>query len=513
MRSRCTLLTPADATQWQRTIALAVVILLPLAASARQVTRAEAVAALRKAVRFFHEEVSSHGGYLWSYSGDLSLREGEGKANEDTIWVQPPGTPAVGDVFLDAFEATGDKRHLDAARDAATALLLGQLHSGGWHYRITFAPAERAAWSYRFDLDWRPMRDPVSQRDRAGQQGWHVWRQRRYKGNMTIMDDDTTQATLRFLMRLDRVLEFKNPRVHEAVMFGLDSVLRAQYPNGAWSHNYDRFPGQPPEAVRYPLRRASYPPDWSRTWPKSYTGCYMLNDAITPRTIETMLLAYDIYGQERFLRSAMRGGDFLLLAQMPEPQPAWAQQYDPNMHPVWDRAFEAPAISGRESQTVLETLLLLNRRTGRQRFVEPVPRALQYLRRSLLPDGRLARFYELTTNRPLYFIRDRDGRYQLTYERKQLPDHYAFVVGSRLDAIEAEYRRLAENGPSAKPSPPTIEAVRRIMESVDERGAWVEKGRLRHHKLEPKSGIIDSQTFITNVETLCAFLQTRDPGG
>lgn len=513
MRIHGRLLTPARATRWQRAIALAVVIFLPLAASAGQVTRTEAVGALRKAVRFFHEKVSSHGGYLWSYSGDLSLREGEGKADQDTIWVQPPGTPAIGEVFLDAFEATGETPHLDAARDAATALLLGQLHSGGWHYRITFAPADRAAWDYRFDLDWRPTRDPVSQQDRAGQQGWHVWRRRKYKGNMTILDDDTTQAALRFLMRLDRVLEFKNPRIHEAIMFGLDSVLGAQYPNGAWSHNYDRFGGHPPEAARYPLRRASYPPDWSRTWPKSFTGCYMLNDAITPRAIETMLLAYDIYGQERFLRSALRGGDFLLLAQMPEPQPAWAQQYDPNMHPVWDRAFEPPAISGRESQTVLETLLLLHWRTGRRRFIEPVPRALQYLRRSLLSDGCLARFYELKTNRPLYCVRDRNGRYQLTYERKQLPDHYAFLVDSRLDTIEAEYRRLAKKAPPPKPSVPMTEKVRRIMESMDERGAWVEKRRLKHHKLEPTSGVVDSQTFITNVETLCAFLRASDSGG
>ena len=34
---------------------------------------------------------------------------------------------------------------------------------------------------------------------------------------------------------------------------------------------------------------------------------------------------------------------------------------------------------------------------------KPVPRAIQYFRKSQLKDGRLARFYELQTNRPLYF--------------------------------------------------------------------------------------------------------------
>ena len=51
------------------------------------------------------------------------------------------------------------------------------------------------------------------------------------------------------------------------------------------------------------------------------------------------------------LAAAKRGGDFLLLAQMPEPQPAWCQQYHPDMHPVWARKFEPPAIACSESES------------------------------------------------------------------------------------------------------------------------------------------------------------------
>jgi hypothetical protein len=236
----------------------------------------------------------------------------------------------------------------------------------------------------------------------------------------------------------------------------------------------------------YPVTRASYPTFWPAKWPKEFAGCYSINDAITPRAIETMLLAWRTYGEQRYLKSALKGGDLLLLAQMPPPQPAWAQQYDPNMHPVWDRAFEPPAISGRESQTVLETLLLLRRATGQEKYVEPVPRALEYLRRSMLSDGRLA------TN-------------------------YAFIVDSRLDAIEAEYRHIRRDGTveacggqgtaQALPSTSLETRVAAVIKSIDARGAWVEKGRLRHHKVQPESGIIDSRTFIDNVEVLCAFLQ------
>src|SRR5687767_14743859 len=80
-------------------------------------TREETAQALRKATAFFHQKVSHQGGYLWQYSGDLSLREAEGRVADSCVWVQPPGTPTVGEAFLDAYEVTGDKAHLDAAFD------------------------------------------------------------------------------------------------------------------------------------------------------------------------------------------------------------------------------------------------------------------------------------------------------------------------------------------------------------------------------------------------------------
>ncbi len=489
-------------------------IFLPSLCRAEGPTRAEAAEALHRAVYFLQAQVSRHGGYLWRYSGDLTLREAEGQAGLDTIWVQPPGTPAVGEAFLDAYEATGERLHLDAARAATDALLLGQLHSGGWHYRIEFARGERAKADYRCDLTGRQTVAPVSRSDRAGPQGWHVWKRRKYQGNITILDDDTTQAALRFLMRMDRLLAFKDERLHEAVRYGLASSLNGQYPNGAWSHNYDRYPVNPPDAQRYPVRQASYPASWPAQWPKSFEGCYAINDAITPRMITTMLRGWEVYGDKRYLQAARKGGDFLLLAQMPEPQPAWAQQYDPNMNPVWDRAFEPPAVSGRESQTVMETLLLLCRTTGDRKYLEPIPRALDYLRRSRLPDGRLARFYELKTNRPIYFTRDGSGRHRLIYRQERLADHYAFVVDSRLDAIEAAYRQLQQNaGVSAAVPETRVDTSRTriagIIRNMDPRGAWVEEGRLMHHKVTPEAGIIDCQTFIDNVAALSVFIRTN----
>ncbi len=129
-----------------------------------------------------------------------------------------------------------------------------------------------------------------------------------------------------------------------------------------------------------------------------------------------MLEAARIYKEPRYLASAEKGGEFMLLSQMPEPQPGWAQQYDREMHPAWARQFEPPSITGGESQSVMRALMLLYRETGQRKYLEPLPRALAYYKRSILPDvenpseirrracpGRTpcaARFYELKTNRP-----------------------------------------------------------------------------------------------------------------
>jgi hypothetical protein len=106
-------------------------------------TREEAQSAMRRAAEFFHREVASGGGYVWRYGGDLRHRQGEAVATPTMVWVQPPGTPAVGDAFLDAYHATGDRYYLQAAHDTAKPLVRGQLVSGGWYYHVELDPAKR----------------------------------------------------------------------------------------------------------------------------------------------------------------------------------------------------------------------------------------------------------------------------------------------------------------------------------------------------------------------------------
>ena len=447
-------------------------------------TRAEAAAALRKAVGFFRSKVSINGGYLWRYSADLSVREGEREAGAETAWVQPPGTPTVGEAYLRAYRMTGDVYYLDAARETVLALVAGQLRSGGWDYRIEFNPRQRSRYAYRIDEKSKGSR------------------------NVTTLDDDITQSALRYLMQFDRATEFKHETVHAAVEFALSSLLEAQYPNGAWPQRFSEFPN--PE--EFPVLKASFQKTWSRKYEKQdYRGHYTFNDNSIADTIDVMFLARDIYGEKRYELAAEKAGDFILLSQLPEPQPGWAQQYDHDMHPAWARRFEPPAVTGGESQGIMRTLLTLYRQTGKQKYLEPLPRALAYYKRSTLPDGRLARFYEIKTNRPLYFVKD---SYELTYSSENMPTHYGFIVGSRLDSIEREYKKLLKTDP-AKLNPPLKQPVYRmsasltaratsVIEAMDSRGAWVEAGSLKYAgKTET---MIDSRTFTKNVEVLAKFL-------
>lgn len=473
---------------------------------AADATRDEAAAALRGATEFFHGSVARHGSYVYLQSADLTLREAEGVTAEDTVWVQPPGTPAVGEAFLDAYEASGEKVHLDAARDAGRALVFGQMQSGGWYYSIDFDPQARKKFAYRLDLDGKPLPEVAPAKDRARNGGWDIWKRRKYESNVSTFDDDVTQAATRFLVRLDKALGFEDAAIHDAALFALSSMLNVQYPNGGWSTNFDRRQDVPPSEADYPSKPASYPESWPRTWPKDFTGCYVTNDDLMADAIDTLLRAHDVYGDKQYLDAAKRTGDFLLLAQMPDPQPAWAQQYDKEMHPCWSRAFEPPAVSGRESQYIMAALMRLHAATGDARYLEPIPRAIEYLKKSRLSDGRLARFYELQTNRPLYFTRV-NGKHEMTYEDDRIATGYGYIIDSELDALEDEYKRIKEGRAPAQFDIPALAGeTREVIDALDDRGAWVQPGRLKHHKVEPPGGVIDSATFAANVATLARYL-------
>ena len=468
---------------------LAIVFLCgPISGFAQTTDQIAAERALKRCTTYFRSTLSVQGSYLWKYSADQSYREGEGEATDTQGWVQPPGTPSVGEAYLTAYRATGDEFYLDAAVEVASALVATQLQSGGWDYRIEFDPRQRSKYAYRVDGN------------RSGR-------------NTTTLDDNTTQSAIRFLMHADAELDFKNRAIHEAVIYALDQLAAAQYPNGAWPQRFS----EPPDPAEFPVLKASYPESWSRTFPsQQYKEFYTFNDNAIADDIDVMFEAGAIYDSATYRKSAERGGDFILLAQMPEPQPAWAQQYDRRMHPAWARKFEPPSVTGGESQGVIQTLLMLYQKTGKDKYLKPIPVALDYLQNSKRTDGRLARFYELQTNKPLYFTID----YQLTYSDKQMPTHYGFVVSSKLDKLQAQYEKLAavpidQLDPPRSDKPPRLsrslqERARKVIAAMNSEGAWIETSEFNAKSApEGRQQLISSRTFVQNVTTLCEIIRAE----
>lgn len=453
------------------------------AAPDREPTAAEVAAAMKRAATYYRTQVATHGGYVYHYSLDLQTRWGEGPATKDQIWVQPPGTPTVGMAYLAAYRATKDSFYLDAAREAAEALIYGQLRSGGWRNLVDFDPQSPRVAAYRNGRGQKKNGDDNS-----------------------TLDDGITQSATRFLVQLDGELQFKDAAIHDAALIALDALLQAQFANGAFPQVWTG----PVETQ--PVVAASYPEYEWRTEGKvkEYWTRYTLNDGIAGYVADLLLDALRIYQDDRYKAALAKLGDFLLLAQMPDPQPAWCQQYGYDMKPIWARRFEPPAVSGGESQDVLETLLKVYHLTQNKKYLTPIPRALEYLKKSELPDGRLARYYELQSNKPLYMNRD-GGEYFLTYDDAKLPDHYGWKVASRLDLIGMLFQDALTLGVTGTVRLMDTEGHRSTLAELDDQGRWIStyggERIIGQAKFAAGEKYLSSAVFSRNLSSLAEYHQ------
>jgi hypothetical protein len=294
-------------------------------------------------------------------------------------------------------------------------LLWTQLASGGWGTIHDYALPVARKQHYR--------RDSEAGDVERGERRAH-----------TTLDDDKTQLALLFLLELASLPESKgDAELQGAVKFGLDALLAAQAPNGGWPQGFSG-PADATAVVKKPVM----PTEWPRVWPNvDYTGYYTLNDGNLQSVGRVLARAHELTGEARYLEALKKLGDFLLLAQFPEPQPGWAQQYNLAMEPAWARKFEPPCVSSAETLSALNTLQDIWLATGEEKYRAPYASALAWLERSKLPDGQYARFQELHTNKPLYFVKD---TYELTYDDSNLPTHYGF----KLDELQEDIDEFKE---------------------------------------------------------------------
>ena len=448
-------------------------------------------ATMKKAAAFMRSHVAFAGGYAWKWPTDMSIAKGEDHSSPTLIMIQPPGTPAIGLSMLNAYQATGDKLFLQGAREAAASLMWCQMATGGWGSDFDFDPRSAAKHHFRRDIE-------AGDLDPAGRHG------------DSTLDDQKTQSALLFLLELAHTPEGKaDPQLQSALKFGFDGLLAAQAPNGGWPQHY-----RGPADATAPVKAGQIPKDWPHVWPAvDYTGFYTLNDNNLLWVMRLLLRAHELDRDERYLASAKKLGDFLLLARLPQPQPVWAQQYNREMEPVWARKFEPPAASSVESFGALKALFELWLVTQEDRYLAPMKDALAWFKSVKLADGRWARFYELGTNKPVYCKRD---SYELTFDDSDLPTHYGFktdtdfqedldefaaelaksrdeILRSRQDPTEPKKWSSKAKGQAAK--------VRIAMQEIDSKGRWL------------KDDMIDAGLFVKHFKAMCQYVTAAKSGG
>lgn len=415
---------------------------------------AEVREGLERATEFARTSLAVRGGYAGIYSPDLRERHGESlreRLGSSEIWVQPPGTPSVGQAFLRAFRLTGEDRYFRAARDAGRALAWGQRQAGGWDHRADI--------SHLISGSRWPARMP---------------------GHCTF-DDNISQGALGFLIELDDVIE--EPWLSESIELGLDHLLESQYENGAWPQ-------------WYPLRGG-------------YHDYYTFNDNTINDCIRVALLAHGRYRRRRCLAAAIRGGEFIIESQGQKPQAGWAQQYSPDKRPAAARSFEPAAMCSAVTARNIRTLMRLHLSTGDTRFLAPIPGALQWLSESRLADGTWSRFYEIGTNRPIYG--DRDGRvhYELGEISEERRKGYTWRGTWGIERLQRDYERVCALGAGGVAAAESLQQTslrlsrgrsargraREILARLDRRGRWVRAGRIH---------IAD---LVRNMNALCDCLQ------
>lgn len=456
---------------------------------------AAARTAMERATRFMRS-LAVEGGYVFKYTPDLKKRAGERPASPTQISIEPPGTPSVGLAFLRAHAVTGDALYLDAARDVARALGRCQLGSGGWNRLADFDPAHP-------NLDGKLHHKGTLLH---GQIIQHTLR--------TTFDDDTTQSAVRFLIAFCKTTRGSADARDTPAVASLDRALqgmiRAQYPTGSWPQRYEGKPRRPED---HPVRRARIPTDYPRKWPDAdYTRFYTLNDNCQSDCIETMLLAYRETGRKEYLDSARRGADFLLLAQLPEPQPGWAQQYNFAMDPAWARVMEPPAVSSAESGRVIKALIVLYLETGARKYFDAAGPAIAWLNRSKVGGNQWSRLYELGTNRPIYG----DERGEIVYDKTTLSEKFAvgytWQSTFHIPPILALYERVQREGRDAVRASTVPEDLNELAARVDQAlaaldaaGRWIVSDWWQ--KRMPPEPLIETKAYIANMAALSDYVE------
>ena len=266
-----------------------------------------------------------------------------------------------------AYRVLGEKAYLDVAVKAGESVLAAQQAGGWWPYSWAETPKGMV---------------PLFSDGRAP------------------IEDHTQTGPIFLMLMLHRVTN--EARYLKAAEAGLDFLIRAQNPNGSWSHHYSLEKKAGESAIGRP-------------------NAGELNDYTTTGPMSAMLLAYRLTGQKRFLDAYLGGVNWIRDAFIEKGAVGWAQQYDEKNEPIWARHFEPPAVENFASSMAAGALMNAYRLTGDAAYLEPARKWVQWL----APKAPAYSFYhDIATGRPIVA---EDRKVYFTDDPSQVAAHKAAV--------------------------------------------------------------------------------------
>lgn len=328
----------------------------------------------------------------------------------------------------------------DEARHLADIVVSFQTPSGGWSKNLNLRDHIRRPgelWAAENGSKFLSTMDF----DRPENPSWHY---------IATIDNDATTTEIRFLGKIgDRLKDKDGERYRAAFQRGVEYLFEAQFPNGGWP----------------------------QVWPLEggYHDAITYNDDAMIQVLEVLQeIAAGRYGfvtpalRGEAAESVMKGIGCILATQIVVNghKTAWAQQHDAlTLQATSARNFEPPAETAAESAHILE--FLMNLQHPSPAIVEAVNAGITWLNkteiqgevwqrqngmRALVPAQGAAplwaRYYEISTNRPIFGDRDRtihDNVQELSTERR---NGYAWFSSQPESALEryAKWQR----SPAAK---------------------------------------------------------------
>jgi hypothetical protein len=410
-----------------------------------------AIDAMKRAVAYMDEEVSYRGGYVWSYSPDLTQTFGEMEAKRTMCWIQPPGTPSVGNVFLDAYHATGDERFYQAAERTALAVVAAQHASGGWNYIHDFAGEESLKHWY----------------ETIGKNGWRLEEFQNYYGNATF-DDAGTAVASQLMLRM--WLEEKDARFEAPLNRAIDFIRQAQFgadlgiANGGWPQRFPHYAGS---KVTMPQPNPEQIPAGAHAGMEDgdYTLHVTFNDDVMGENIKFLTMCVLALGRTDLLDNITRAMECMRAMQQPGPQAGWSLQHlsrETNGRPAGAaagaRTYEPRSLATHTTQTNIQQLFHYFTLTGDRKFLARIPEAIAWLKtvplpadaiqRNALLNGRThATFIELDSNESLYVHRYgsniHNGAYFADKDLTNTLSHYSAGRSIDIAGLQKRYDDLA----------------------------------------------------------------------